>query len=134
MTEYWPLTKDTCALYTENANLEAPALAAKLRPMATYAKNGRLFAKQFAGPKDVVINLAQRKYPFKPFNVPVDCLNNELVTEYKKRCAGCRAVFLTEARNARFCSECAENQKKVKNRERKRRSRSKEKGGVCHAF
>ncbi|MGB9804305.1 hypothetical protein [Desulfofundulus sp.] len=44
-TEYWPLSRDTYALYTENANLEEPALAAKLRLMATYAKCGRVFAK-----------------------------------------------------------------------------------------
>lgn len=68
-TEYWPLTTDTHVLYTENAELEAPALVARLRLMGTYSniKNGCIFAKQFVGPKDVVENIAKRKYPEKPF-------------------------------------------------------------------
>mgnify|MGYP001158829379 CR=1 FL=1 len=114
MTEFWPLVNDDYVLYTENANLEGPALAAGLRPMATYARDGRLFAKQFVGPKDVVTNIVRRKYPEKPFNIQVDVFNNPIVQEYEKRCALCRKTFITKAKAARFCLECAAVQKKVK--------------------
>lgn len=128
MTEHWPLTSGTYALYTENVNLEEPALAAKLRPMATYAKDGRIFAKQFAGPKDVVVNLAQRKYPEKPFNIPIDCLNNPIVPEYKRRCKNCNQIYVTEARNQRYCEACAEKMDQQKRRERNRRHYLKRRG------
>jgi len=106
--------------------------------MATYARNGRLFAMQFAGPEQVIKNLAKRNYPFKPFNVWVDCFNNEIRQEYIKRCPICHETFTTESRTARFCPLCKDAKKKEGSRERVRnhrlRNANSKSGVICNAF
>lgn len=64
----WQMTEQTWALYTENANLEEPALKAGLRQMGVYyGKDCRIKAKQFVGSREAVKAVAAMKVPFAPF-------------------------------------------------------------------
>lgn len=67
-TMAWQMTEQTWALYTENANLEEPALKAGLRRMGVYfTRDGRLKAKQFVGSREAVKAVTAMKVPFVPF-------------------------------------------------------------------
>lgn len=125
----WHLIDDDWVLYTENASLLKPALAAGLRPMAKYAKDGRLFAYQFVGTKEAVWMLAHSQYPPRPFNVEVNIFLEEIKPEYRRRCKECKRMFTTESKSQRYCEVCAGVVSEKKKRERNRRYYMKRSAG-----
>jgi len=128
VTQCWELAGGTWVLYTENANLEAAALQAGLRPMAVYSKHGRVKAKQFCGEAEAVKAVAKVQVPFAPFNSYANEFGEEVKLagpKVKKACAACGRALEASTNRQEYCDRCRARARKQAVRERVARYRQR---------
>jgi hypothetical protein len=133
--EVWGLSENTFCFYTRDKHQAKAAKLAGLCLMAEYTKGGRIFALQFAGPKEKV--LAVVHHPVKkdqPINLPLrdqeEVAARKLFGEPEKPkprkvCGRCKQPFEAANNRQQYCTKCRKWAKREGARERKQRQRRK---------
>ncbi len=153
-THTWNLTEGQVVLYTEDQHLANLAVKTGLREMCRYWKDGKYFAIQFVGPKDIVQKVISHAESSKqeqievtapnPFNVlaeeVVQNMANVFTTEQShsnKKCVTCGELFIANSNSQKYCPKCrkeayAESHRRAV-RKHYRKNKNKLRGDYLHA-
>lgn len=129
-TETWKLTSGRWVVYTEDLEKAKEAIKHRdLRWMGTYYhKGGGPFARQFVGPKEAVLALAQQKRtrPLVDKNTAEEERHTDQTDKPQKHCEVCGRPFIPDngKGKAKYCSDvCRQTARRRQDRIRKQKLR-----------
>jgi predicted RNA-binding Zn-ribbon protein involved in translation (DUF1610 family) len=119
ITETWEYPENQAILYTENQQLAEIAANNGLREMTRYWRDGKQFAIQFIGQKDVVQKVFSHVETVKQIPIDIETPNpfNELAEEMiqnklqvqhlaSKKCAICGKPIPVTSNSRKYCPKC----------------------------